>query len=91
MLADGPQTPYEVFCHTCRVTFPVGTKACLHCGGRLARNRVRVEVAAPPTVEDVLEEANLPRRGAGFSPTTLVWVALLIFGALYRACVGGQD
>lgn len=32
---EGAQTPYEVYCHACRVTFPVGTRRCLHCGGRL--------------------------------------------------------
>lgn len=25
---------YEVHCPRCNVTFPVGTKHCLHCGGR---------------------------------------------------------
>ena len=25
---------YEVWCHTCNVTFPPGQKHCLHCGGR---------------------------------------------------------
>ena len=25
---------YEVWCHACNVTFPVGTRVCLHCGGR---------------------------------------------------------
>jgi len=38
---DGPRTPFEVFCHNCRVTFAAGTKNCVHCGARLARNRTR--------------------------------------------------
>lgn len=25
---------YEVWCHACNVTFPPGTKKCLHCGAR---------------------------------------------------------
>lgn len=25
---------YEVWCHRCNVTFPVGTRVCMHCGGR---------------------------------------------------------
>jgi len=25
---------YEVWCHACNVTFPPGTRVCLHCGGR---------------------------------------------------------
>lgn len=32
---EGARTPYEVYCYDCRVTFPVGQKRCLHCGGRL--------------------------------------------------------
>lgn len=32
---EGAQTPYEVYCYQCRVTFPVGQKRCVHCGGRL--------------------------------------------------------
>jgi hypothetical protein len=32
---EGPQTPYEVYCYHCRVTFPKETRQCLHCGGRL--------------------------------------------------------
>lgn len=32
---EGAQTPYEVYCYACQVTFPVGQKRCLHCGGRL--------------------------------------------------------
>lgn len=28
---------FEVRCPSCNVTFPVETKRCLHCGGRLAR------------------------------------------------------
>ena len=26
--------PFEVYCPRCDVTFPVGTKRCVHCGGR---------------------------------------------------------
>jgi hypothetical protein len=31
----GAQTPYEVYCHHCRVTFPREQRQCIHCGGRL--------------------------------------------------------
>ena len=37
MQAEKHTTPYEVLCHHCNVTFPVGTKRCVHCGGRLGR------------------------------------------------------
>ncbi len=26
--------PYQVYCHSCNVTFPTGTRRCLHCGSR---------------------------------------------------------
>ena len=32
---EGPQTPFEVYCAHCKVTFPIGTRQCLHCGGRV--------------------------------------------------------
>ncbi len=30
---------YEVWCHSCNVTFPVGTKTCMHCGSRTHTER----------------------------------------------------
>jgi hypothetical protein len=33
--AEGAQTPYEVYCHHCRVTFPAEARRCVHCGQRL--------------------------------------------------------
>ncbi len=41
---------YEVWCSTCNVTFPTGTKRCLHCGGRTQPERPRASIrrgAAP--------------------------------------------
>ena len=32
---EGARTPYEVYCFRCRVTFPIGSRQCLHCGGPL--------------------------------------------------------
>lgn len=88
MQQDGPHTPYEVYCHRCHVTFPVGTKRCVHCGGRLGRDRLRPELELPPGAEDLAaHEATVGRR-SGLSPFTLVWVALLLAGYLYRACAG---
>jgi len=28
-------SPFEVRCHRCNVTFPIGTRQCIHCGGRI--------------------------------------------------------
>ena len=36
---------YEVYCHSCSVTFPPETKACLHCGGRTRKDPPRAATA----------------------------------------------
>jgi ribosomal protein L37E len=89
-----PYTPtaFEVYCQRCRVTFPVGTRTCLHCGGRLARERqARSGLAVPQEELDpeaVLAEEELPVRRA-LSPFTAIWVLLAIAATLYRACTAG--
>jgi hypothetical protein len=53
--AQGTASPYEVFCHHCRVTFPVEARRCIHCGGPLAArqegagSRLRSTAVAPPS------------------------------------------
>ena len=85
MQVEGPQTPYEVFCPRCQVSFPVETRKCIHCGGRLAKHRFKAGMEPPPNLDEVIVDEELPRR-SGLSPYTLVWVALLLAGYLYRAC-----
>ncbi len=83
-------TAYEVYCQRCRVTFPVGTRTCLHCGGRLARERATPARLAPVPEFDpeaVLAEDDVPVR-RGLSPFTAIWVLLAIAATLYRACSG---
>ncbi len=43
------------------------------------------ELMEDPT--DFAVEVEQPKR-SGFSPLTMVWVALLLAGYLYRACAG---
>lgn len=58
---------YEVYCHGCRVTFPVETKRCIHCGNRLGRGGRPVPLSAarpvptqgPPSATTP-EETRLP-------------------------------
>ena len=88
-----PYTPtaFEVYCQRCRVTFPLGTRTCLHCGGRLARERQAASRFATPQELDpeaVLAEDELPVRRA-LSPFTAIWVLLAIAATLYRACTAG--
>jgi hypothetical protein len=75
---------YEVWCSTCSVTFPTGTKRCLHCGGRTqpeppraSRHRVAApepELLAAIPLSYTTEAGNmaatpgLPMRGAAVEP-----------------------
>jgi hypothetical protein len=87
----GPQTPYEVYCYECRVTFPVGTRRCVHCGRPIGAGPLR---GAPPVIPGIdaegPEEPELPgqisaRKVGGMS----LWVLLALGAALFRFCTGG--
>lgn len=84
--------PVEVRCGHCGVSFPVGTKRCVHCGERLGRGRrMRVTTAgapegAPPPVLDDLGDEEIPSRSGVMSPVAILWLALIIGGAIYRQC-----
>ena len=62
--------PFQVYCHSCDVTFPTGTKTCLHCGGRTrlagpsggSLNRPAREMMAAPLdlANEVLAIQSLP-------------------------------
>jgi len=83
--------PYEVYCPSCSVTFPVGQKHCIHCGGRLSRERLDPdEFTIPFSGVEVEEEdpQEIGTRRSGWSPLTLIWVLLFIGGTIYRSCVG---
>lgn len=89
------QSPvFEVRCQNCDVTFPIGTKQCIHCGQKIGRPRFLsrgseegVPVLASP---DEVEEAEVQPRGgrwlrAGF---TIFWLLLAILSATARSCQG---
>ncbi len=74
---------YEVWCSACSVTFPTGTKRCLHCGARTQPERLRASprrspepeaepLAAIPLVYNqagtVTATTDLPVRGAAVEP-----------------------
>lgn len=86
---EGATTPYEVYCHRCRVSHPVGTRICLHCGGRVGRNRAPVAFVASPGGAEAAAEEDVPRRSGLFSPMSFLWIVLIVGGAMYRACTGG--
>jgi len=89
MQAKAPQTAYEVYCPRCNVTFPVGARRCIHCGGSLSRDRGQL-VDSPVTFDQGAGpvEDEHPRTRP-FSPIVLIWVLLFVVGTIYRACSSG--
>lgn len=87
---------YEVWCNHCQTSFAAGTKRCIHCGQRLARQRRQRPVSTPrlddhverpPELDDLLgEEEDTSRRRSPLSPLTLVWIAILLGGYLFQLC-----
>ncbi len=78
--------PYEVYCTRCKVSFPVGTRACMHCGQPIGRpaagaNPLQRSMA---TDEEAMEE--LPLRALKASPMTIVWLVAAVATVAYRAC-----
>jgi len=90
-----PTAAFEVWCNHCRTSFATGTKRCIHCGERLARERrsltlrvprVDEAVALPDEIDDLLVEEDVPKKKSPFSPLTLVWIAILLGGYLFQLC-----
>ena len=92
------QPDFEVRCELCDVSFPVGTKRCIHCGEKIGKplffpttdeDGMPLLQRAEP-LEEIDEAEAQPRRGrflrAGF---TLVWVVLALMSAAVRACQEG--
>jgi hypothetical protein len=89
---------YEVRCPACAVSFPVGTRRCIHCGGatavpqtaaRLAALRelpFEFEPAEGPLMEDGPEEEAPRRGGRGLA---LMWLLLAVAASIYRTCAQG--
>jgi hypothetical protein len=83
--------PFEVYCDRCRVTFPVGTRRCVHCGGPTGGSPGRVAMRFEQVGEPELAEPEVetePGRRRMVSPLTLVWIVLIVAGYAIRACSG---
>jgi hypothetical protein len=96
MQVETSETPYEIRCHQCQVSFPLGTRQCVHCGERLGRGRGRF-VPTPNPEEpwdlDSLEEEEhaaeaTPSRRRFLSPFTLIWLVAAVGLSIQRACTG---
>jgi hypothetical protein len=88
MRAVPADTAYEVYCQRCRVSFPVGTRSCLHCGLPVGRRAAPAALPAhrpgAPADDEALEE--MPVRALKASPMTLVWLLAGVATIAYRAC-----
>jgi hypothetical protein len=83
-----PANPYEVYGLHCRVSFPVGTRTCMHCGRRIgssAADGVNT-VRHGPIAEEEEALEGIPGRSVAFSPMTLVWLLAAVATVVYRAC-----
>ena len=89
MSSIGSQNPYEVYCTRCNVTAPLGTRNCIHCGGRLSGARSQPNTVLATPLEGLEAEETLgdgPSRFGAISPMTAIWILLFIGGSLYRLC-----
>lgn len=87
--AEGPQTPFEVYCYHCKATFALGTRRCVHCGRPLGRRAGRPGPDERPepleAAEEGIAEPSLARRIGG----TSLWVLIAIAAAASRLCAEG--
>ncbi len=91
MQAPGPQNPYEVYCYQCNVTAPVGTRRCVHCGGRLSGAQGSQRAALAGLLKAGFSEPDedgeeLTTSIGSAAPKVAMWILLLIGGFLYRFC-----
>ena len=82
---EGPQTPNEVYCYDCHVTFAAGTSRCVHCGGRVGSRAAGRELAGATQLPEEPAGPSLGRRLGGMS----LWMLLAIGAALSRMCAEG--
>jgi len=95
---DRQLTTYEIRCHACNVSFPPGTRACIHCGERIGRPRFLPGGGADmPAFEggDPFPEADEVDPGSGGGRGlrvgfTLLWLLLAVASAAFRVCQGGE-
>jgi len=91
MRAGDPQNPYEIYCHRCNVSAPVGTRRCIHCGERLSGEQRPQRAELLGLFEADSGEADEEREEFATSigsaaPKVALWILLLLGGFLYRFC-----
>jgi hypothetical protein len=100
----GKASPYEVRCPRCDVSFPVGTRRCIHCGGPVPASAGIAAPIAPsaPSVEPGPFEPPRPAEapvgdeassGVGTSllklSGSLFWIIAVVIFSIARSCGEG--
>jgi len=94
------EVQYEVWCSQCNVSFPVGTRRCIHCGAPTGprpegvRHTGMRDAALDPVSlgqydEEVEQEAEASRGGLFRILSNVVWVLIFLGFWLVRACSEG--
>ncbi|HEY8155225.1 MAG TPA: hypothetical protein VII72_13950 [Myxococcota bacterium] len=78
--------PYEVYCTRCNVSFPVGTRVCMHCGQPIGRAASAPRALGGPGPFDEEPAEEPPARSVAFSPMTFVWLLAAAATVIYRSC-----
>ena len=91
MRTPRPQNPYEIYCDQCNVSAPIGTRRCIHCGGRLsgARGAQRqgfADLLKAEFAEAGAEEEELDPSIGSAAPKIVMWIVLLAGGYFFRFC-----
>jgi hypothetical protein len=86
MRSATPANPYEVYCTRCGVSFPIGTRVCVHCGQPIGRAAALATALRGPAPIDEDPQEQLPTRSVAFSPMTFVWLLAAVATVIYRSC-----
>jgi hypothetical protein len=86
---------FEVRCTQCGAGFAIGTRRCVHCGGRLAKNGSATSPAyglPEPGVEDVDAADETPAEGGRGGLMSLLpglaMAAVVVVTSIMRSCGG---
>ena len=93
---ERPRSSYESYCFNCKVTFPIETRRCLHCGERVSNPQKRVRGSIDQMAKQIAEasrkrEQTSPSREASDSSMIEELAAAGIPGAAPGAAFPKDD
>ena len=90
------ETPtYEVRCPRCDVTFPLGTRRCIYCGGPTGpaeASGLRAAMRSLPAGPEPAEEEEMEARPRGLlgRGVAVLWLLAALAISIYRACAAPE-